>query len=119
MSTALSCYRCGASLAELTPPISRQDECPSCTVYLHVCRMCQFFDPGVPKQCTEDDAEEVIEKERLNFCEWYKPSPDVFDPRQSEEENRARDQLASLFGADEAVETDDNAQLRDVEDLFK
>ena len=118
MSNELSCYRCGASLEELTPPISRQDECPSCTVYLHVCRMCQFFDPGVPKQCTEDDAEEVFEKERVNFCEWYKPSPVAFDPRQAQEENRARNQLASLFGEDEAVDADD-AQLSDAEDLFK
>jgi hypothetical protein len=75
MPKQLLCYRCGASLAKLTLPISRQDECPSCANYLHVCRMCEFFDPNVPKQCKEDDAEEVFEKERLNFCDWFKPGP--------------------------------------------
>lgn len=119
MSTELICYRCGASLAELSLPISRHDECPECSVYLHVCRMCEFHDPGVPKKCTEDDAEEVIEKERLNFCEWYKPGTDVFDARQAAEASRAKSELASLFSEDEAQKPDENALLEDAEDLFK
>lgn len=81
--------------------------------------MCQFHDPGVPKQCTEDDAEEVIEKERLNFCEWYKPGADVFDPQQAAEENRAQGELASLFGEEETQNPGDDASLKDAEDLFK
>ena len=119
MSTELICYRCGASLAALSLPISRQDECPECTVYLHVCRMCDFYDPGVPKQCTEDDAEEVFEKERLNFCEWFKPGTDVFDPAQAAEESRAKSELAALFGDEEGQKPDDDALLRDAEDIFK
>lgn len=98
MSAELRCYRCGASLASLTPPISRHDECPACTVYLHVCRMCSFFDPNVPKQCREDDAEEVSDKEKLNFCEWFKPSATAFD---------------------EEAKPDDDALTRSAEDLFK
>ena len=81
--------------------------------------MCEFHDPGVPKQCTEDDAEEVLEKERLNFCEWYKPSTDVFDPQQAAHETRAKSELASLFGDEEAQQPDDNALLKDADDLFK
>ena len=119
MPTELSCYRCGASLAELTLTISRHDECPACSVYLHVCRMCEFFDPEVPKQCTEDDAEEVFEKERLNFCEWYKPSMSAFDPQLAVEESLAKSELASLFGDQGAANPGDNALLRDAEDLFK
>ena len=119
MSIELFCYRCGASLAELTPPICRQDECPNCSVYLHVCRMCQFFDPDVPKKCTEDDAEEVIEKERVNFCDWFKPAATVFDPKRAAEDTRARSELVSLFDEEETVDADDNASLREAEDLFK
>ena len=119
MSTELLCYRCGASLAELTPPLSRQDECPACSVYLHVCRMCEFYDPGVPKQCTEDDAEEVNEKERLNFCDWFKPGTSVFDPKLAAEETGARSELASLFGEEEAEKPDTDALLGEAEDLFK
>ncbi len=119
MSNQLLCYRCGTSLAKLTLPISRQDECPSCAVYLHVCRMCDFFDPNVPKQCTEDDAEEVFEKERLNFCDWFQPGAAVFDAARAAEESRARNELASLFGEEEGQKPDDGALLKDAEDLFK
>ena len=93
MADDLKCYRCGASLAELSLPLSRQEECPSCSVYLHVCKMCEFYDPAVPKQCREDDAEEVFDKEKFNFCEWWKPGSDVFDPARVEQESEARDAL--------------------------
>jgi len=119
MSTELLCYRCGASLAELMLPIARQDECPACSVSLHVCRMCDFFDPEVPKQCTEDDAEEVFEKQRANFCEWYKPGIAVFNPKEAAAETRAQSELAVLFGADEFVTPDDDELLEGAEDLFK
>ncbi|MEM7431839.1 MAG: hypothetical protein AAF351_07855 [Pseudomonadota bacterium] len=79
MGHNLLCYRCGESLAALSLPISRQDECPSCSNYLHVCRMCVNFDRAVPRQCREDGAEDVKEKERVNFCDWYKPSDAAFD----------------------------------------
>jgi len=69
MSDEISCFRCGESLAHLSLPLSRRDECRACRAPVHVCRMCVYFDRNVPKQCTEDDAEEVIEKEKVNFCE--------------------------------------------------
>ena len=119
MSHQLICYRCGTSLAALTLPISRQDECPSCANYLHVCRMCEFHDPNVPRQCTEDDAEEVFEKEKLNFCDWFKPGTRVFDANRAAEESRARNELHSLFGEEEAQKPDDDALLKKAEDLFK
>jgi hypothetical protein len=118
-STDISCYRCGASLAELSLPISRRDECPDCSVYLHVCRMCRFFDAGVPRKCTEDDAEEVIEKERVNFCEWFKPAVLTFDPSQAAEESRAHNELAALFGDGDEVGPDENSAVQDAKDLFK
>jgi hypothetical protein len=81
--------------------------------------MCEFFDPNVPKQCKEDDAEEVFEKERLNFCDWFKPATGVFDAKRAAEESRARGELASIFGDEEAQKPDDDALLEDAEDLFK
>ena len=120
MSDDLLCYRCGESLAALTPPISRQDECPGCENYLHVCRMCIYFDRDAVKQCLEDDAEEVIEKEKLNFCEWYKPSSDAFDPARKSHEDAAKSQLDSLFGegGDDSSMSDDDP-MSVAEDLFK
>lgn len=97
MSHNIACYRCGASLSALSLPFSRQDECPECHNYLHVCRMCQFFDARVPRQCREDGAEEVREKERLNFCDWFKPSATAFDEAGKNAADAARTAAESLF----------------------
>ena len=100
MTHNIRCYRCGASLEALSLPFSRQDECPGCGNYLHVCKMCVFFDPTVPRQCREDGAEDVTEKERPNFCDWFKPSETAFDPARREQAEAAEQQLAALFGDD-------------------
>jgi hypothetical protein len=114
----MKCYRCGACLGEISLPFSRLEECPSCENYLHVCRMCVFFDPAVPKQCREDDAEEVQEKERANFCEWFKPDADAYDPSYSSSESKARDELAALFGDAEPSEKSHDG-ISDADKLFK
>ncbi len=98
MAHNISCYRCGESLAALSLPLSRQDECPGCGNYLHVCKMCVYFDPGVPRQCREDGAEEVREKDRLNFCDWFKPSETAFDEKRKSEQDEAREAAEALFG---------------------
>jgi hypothetical protein len=118
MPEDLRCYRCGESLAALTPPISRHDACPSCLNYLHVCRMCVYFDASAPRQCLEDDAEDVVEKEKLNFCEWYKPSPAAFDPAHKSHENKASNELQALFGDGPDNEPDDDENANAAEDLF-
>ena len=119
MPNDLKCYRCGESLAFLSLPISRQDECPSCSFYLHVCKMCKFYDSTVPKKCREDDAEEVIEKDRLNFCEWFKPGYDVFDADRARKEVEAKDALASLFGQDDTTEDSYEELVNEADKLFK
>lgn len=98
MTESLQCYRCGASLADLSLPLSRMEECPQCANYLHCCRMCEFFDPHVARQCREDDAEEVKEKERANFCDYFKPSADRFDGKLVAAESTAKAELDALFG---------------------
>ena len=95
------CFRCGESLRSLTPPISRRDLCPGCSAELRVCRMCQHFLATAPRQCTEDEAEEVVEKERANFCEWFSPRGDAYDAARHRAEQRAANELGALFGEDE------------------
>ena len=81
--------------------------------------MCSHFDLAVSRACREDDAEEVVEKERLNFCEWYIPAASTFDPQQAAAEFRAHNELEALFSDEEVVRNDDNAASQDAEDLFK
>jgi hypothetical protein len=97
MSHNIRCYRCGESLAALSLPLSRQDECPACGYYLHVCTMCTHFDRSVPRQCREDGAEDVTEKDRLNFCDWFIPSESAFDAKHKDEADQAKAALDALF----------------------
>ena len=98
MSGNLLCHRCGESLAALSLPLSRRDQCPSCNADLHVCRMCRFFDVNVVRQCREDGAEDVSDKDRPNFCDWFKPSPDAFNADRKSEADAAKAALDALFG---------------------
>lgn len=100
MAEIIACYRCGASLDALSLPLSRRDQCPECTADLHVCKLCVYYDRSVPRQCREDGAEDVTDKERVNFCDWFKPSSTAFDPGRKTEADAAQSALAALFGDD-------------------
>ena len=133
MGDQLSCYRCGHSLELLPLPLGRRDECPGCTADLHVCRMCRMYDRREPTGCTEEDALEVTEKERANFCDYFKPSADAFSPELIRAHDKAQSEAAALFGGappsdaggartepggeSEPAEKDD--ALTRAEDLFK
>ncbi len=119
MSDLIYCYRCGESLEELSLPLSRRDECPACTVNVHVCRMCIYFDASVPRQCIEDGAEEVQDKLKVNFCDWFIPSSTAFDPAMASKDSRARNELDSLFGGDTTTESEPDVATQSAEDLFK
>lgn len=97
MSDSLVCWQCGASLAQLSLPIRRQDECRSCRAELHVCKLCRFYDVTVAKQCREPVAEEVSDKSRANYCDYFEPKPNAYSnaaPGQA----AAKTQLEQLFG---------------------
>ena len=98
MSHSIACYRCGASLAALSLPLSRRDQCPECTADLHVCKMCRHYDAAATRQCREDGAEDVKEKERPNFCDWFVPSETAFDPDRKASADAATAALDALFG---------------------
>jgi hypothetical protein len=119
MKTAkdFSCWKCGANLAELPLPLSRLAECPACRAYQHVCRMCLHFAPGIPKQCDEQDAEEVKEKDRANFCDYFKPNPRAYKARDPKTQS-AKANLDSLFGGATASEDKADVARGKLDDLF-
>ncbi len=98
MAHDLVCWKSGASLAALTLPLRRLEECPKCRAELHVCRMCVEYDTHVAKHCREPTAEEVREKTRANFCDFYKPRAGAYVPPNTAEADRARADLQKLFG---------------------
>jgi hypothetical protein len=92
------CWKCGASLKTEPLPLSRRAVCAVCDAELHVCRLCQFYDPRVSDQCTEDRAEQVREKDRANFCDYFKPKPGAYVARDDTRAVAAKVRLDGLFG---------------------
>jgi hypothetical protein len=91
-----NCFRCGGEIVLENKP-GRKDVCPSCRADLRCCRNCGFYDPGAYNQCREPQAERVLEKDRSNFCDYFrfKDSPSAGSAKDSR--GSARDKLEALF----------------------
>ena len=81
--------------------------------------MCRQFDAAVPRQCREDDAEDVVDKEKANFCEWFDPSESAFDPALKAKADAAQHALDSLFSEDDASVASPDDYIDEAEKLFK
>ena len=85
--------------------------------------MCRFYDPNSIDQCTQEDAEEVREKERANFCDYYKPRPGAYQTSDTSQSDAARDELNALFGdsrGDKSPTAESSGSTRqELDDLFK
>jgi hypothetical protein len=93
----LVCWQCGTSLAHLSLPLTRRDACRQCNAELHACKLCEFYDPSKAKHCREPIAEEVGDKRRANFCDYFKPKPGAYSSSRTASD-QARAQLEALFG---------------------
>src|SRR3569832_674774 len=90
------CWKCGATLAASMLVVARTDECAVCRTDLHVCRLCEFFDERVSRQCREPVADEVMDKTRANFCGYFQVHAQAFRDRSASAEP-ARAGLDALF----------------------
>ena len=98
MAHDLSCWKCGASLAGLSLPLRRLDECPKCGAELHVCKLCGLYDKNAYQQCREPTVEEVRDKTRANFCDHFKPRAGAWSGADNAAGDHARSELDKLFG---------------------
>jgi hypothetical protein len=66
-----NCWNCGAPLTVLD--YGRADTCRKCGRDTKVCKGCQHYDPSAHNECRENQADRVVEKERSNFCDYFRP----------------------------------------------
>lgn len=94
----MQCWKCGSMLKHVLLPFSRYEECSICKADLHVCLSCHHYDPRVNDACREDRAEFVLDKDKANFCDYFKVNPRAHKSKDSTEAEQARRKLAELFG---------------------
>lgn len=88
------CHKCSAVWTGNEVP-TRRDLCEKCHFPLRVCLNCKFYDSARSKQCRLDEAELVQDKEKANFCEYFK-----FRDGKGEavdQSSMVKDKWASLF----------------------
>jgi hypothetical protein len=69
--TVGNCWFCGKGLT--LSYYGRGDTCPQCKRDTKVCKGCEFYDPKMNNECRETQADRVVEKERSNFCDYFRP----------------------------------------------
>ena len=90
------CCACRTEL-QLRLPVGRREVCPGCGADLHCCRNCTFFAPGTYNDCRETQAERVMEKERGNFCDFFRFREAGTPPGNQEAKPPAASRLDALF----------------------
>jgi hypothetical protein len=70
-----NCWNCGAELGPLD--YGRADTCKQCGRDTKTCRGCEHHDRSANNECRENQAERVLEKERSNFCDYFRPKAGI------------------------------------------
>jgi hypothetical protein len=105
------CWRCGVELSEFRLPVSRRDACGNCGAEVHACRQCDFYAARIANACREERAESVHDKEKANFCDYFKPKKNPYNATASGKTEAARSHAEALFsGGGEAAAADDPTQ---------
>lgn len=97
-SVDMQCWKCGSELKNLLLPFSRYEECSTCKADLHSCLACRNYDPAISDACSEDRADFILDKDKANFCDYFKVNTKAYKKKDNEEARAARAKLAELFG---------------------
>ena len=93
--STMICWKCKKEIS-IEKPV-RGDECPLCHADLHVCKACEFYESGAHNDCRESSAEFVNDKERGNFCDYFRVKKDC-RVKPDNDTSTARNAFNALFG---------------------
>ena len=51
-----------------------RDACDRCRTDLHICLNCDHYDATTYNECRESNAERILDKDRANRCEYFRPT---------------------------------------------
>ena len=112
------CWQCGMAVNDQPLPLSTYAECRDCRAQLHCCRQCQHYNPRLRVDCDEPRAESHSEREKANFCDWFKLRREFVEPGEKAPSVHHKAELNTLFGTSVGVmETSSNSRTQ-LDDLF-
>ena len=91
----MHCYHCKQKVDLPDKKVSFRATCENCGRDLHVCKNCRFFSVGKPNDCTVPEVLPVVDKEKYNFCEDFKPQEIFLEKKEIDS-----DKLKRIFGED-------------------
>ena len=69
------CFHCQTNLSHAAgQQPTRSDSCEHCGSDVRVCLNCEFYDPSSYNECREPQAERVLDKDKANFCDYFRLS---------------------------------------------
>ena len=92
------CFKCGTTL-ELGSQVGFKECCPKCDYDIHCCRNCTFYDLNSYNNCKESQADRVVDKEKANFCDYFRirVGANLTSPSLSDSKPKAQSLLDDLF----------------------
>ena len=118
MSSNWICWHCGAVVTDQLLPLSTYAECCHCRAQLHCCRQCSYFNPRLRADCDEPRAESYSEREKANFCDWFKLRREFVEPGETAPSADHHAELNTLFGTDAGVSKTPSDSRTQLDDLF-
>ena len=92
------CHFCGTQLDEKME-VHRSSTCISCGKDLKICYNCHFYSKGVHNDCLETSAEPVRDKDRSNFCDYFRfKDSATADKTSAGGKDHTREDFLKLFG---------------------
>ena len=93
--------RCHGCQSEVQVPggtsVGFRDVCDACGRDLHVCLNCAHHAPSAYNACRESSAERVLDAERGNRCDYFRPADGDAASDAEDERAKARSALDALF----------------------
>jgi hypothetical protein len=87
------CFRCKKEL-DLPQKITFRATCDHCQSYLHCCKNCRFYKPGLSNDCAIPGTESISDRLHMNYCEEFAL---LHETPPSETNTSAKDKFNSLF----------------------
>ena len=110
----IACWACGNKW-EFSPPMGRSESCERCGWDARVCKNCRFYDAHAYRECVEEQAELVKDKDKRNFCSYFESKSQGQASSQTENANP----LDQLFGGSNSDSKPKSKIEQDLDAFFK